>query len=551
MRWAIVTVSFIAALLVEEANAQDVGTCEPSTATTLLETSGVRAGLRNDGMLFWRSGLSPAYYEVPKGSGIGAIFNAALWLGGFVDDELRVAATTYGPYEFWSGPIPEDGSPPLDCSEYDRFWSLDYEANMDREDGPVSVSEQEADWPTDLGFPFVDRNGEAGYQPDEGDYPAMNGDIQVSWIMNDLGGPHERSDGKPLGVEVQANAFGFNATNPLGYATFYRYTIRNRSSHTIRDMVAGHWVDADLGWFANDRSGTDTTLAMHFFYNATNDDDASRGGYGPNPPSLGLMILEASHINGSLPSDIQASSARHMTSARNVWGGGGIQGDPGSASDFYNLMTGRWKDGSPMTEGNWGLDAVARPMPFWMPGDPVTNSFWSETNINGNGGEVHAADRKSVVSYGLFDLAPGEWARFTFAIIWARGDSHLGSITELRRVASDLHESREAILAPRQLKPPRFKDGNPPATEQFPFWVDEPWPNPASDQVMLRMSLKWDAPVSIRLIDTLGRVFMSEEFSGSSGQRTKQLQTGDLPAGTYVIRITQRGNAISRLLVIL
>jgi hypothetical protein len=311
----------------------------------------------------------------------------------------------------------------------------------------------------------------------------MNGDVQVSWIMNDLGGAHERSDSRPLGVEVQANAFGFNATNPLGYATFYRYTIRNRSNQTIRDMVAGHWVDADLGWPFNDRSGTDTTLALHFFYHATDDDNASGGGYGPNPPALGLMILEASHANGSLPTDIQASPARHMTSARNVWGGGGIQGDPGPASDFYNLMTGRWKDGSPMTEGQWGLDRDARPMPFWMPGDPVTNSFWSETNINGIRGEVHASDRKSVVSYGLFDLAPGEWARFTFALIWARGDSHFDSITELRQVASDLHASREEILAPRQLKPPRFEDGNLSEQPQYPFWVDEPYPNPASDQL--------------------------------------------------------------------
>ena len=547
MRGALLVISLF---LAQSAFAQETGTCEPSSETIIFETGGVRTGLRNDGMLFWRSGLDFPYYEVPKGSGIGAIFNTSLWVGGFVDDEIRVAATTYGPYEFWTGPIPEDGSPPADCSAFDRFWTLDFEQDMDREDGPIDVTAQEAEWPVDLGFPFVDRNGEEGYQPYEGDYPAMNGDIQISWIMNDLGGVHGRSHSQPLGIEVRANAFGYTATNDLGVATFYRYEIRNRSQKTIRDMAVGHFVDSDLGNAFNDRSGTDTTLAMHFFYNDSDDDDVNRSGYGPHPPALGIVLLEASHFNGQLPSDIDAAPARHMTSARNIWGGGGNQGDPGYASDFYHLMTGRWKDGSPMTEGGWGDDEDARPMPFWMPGDPVENTFWSETNINGLGGKVYAADRKSVISYGTFDLAPEEWARFTFAIIWARGDSHLDSITELRGVAADLHASRAHLLAPRRLKPPLFKDSNPPEEPHYPFWVAEPWPNPAHDNVTLDMSLKWDAPVTITLHDLLGRERQRTRFAGVSGPSSRTLDTSLVPSGAYLIRVSQRGEQVTRLIVV-
>jgi hypothetical protein len=61
-------------------------------------------------------------YNVPKGGGANAVFAAGIWIGGMVDGNLHVAATTYGPYEFWAGPLDDNGQAPAKCSDFDRVW---------------------------------------------------------------------------------------------------------------------------------------------------------------------------------------------------------------------------------------------------------------------------------------------------------------------------------------------------------------------------------------------------------------------------------------------
>jgi len=41
-----------------------------------------------------------------------------------VNNELRMTATTYGPYEFWPGPLDDAGNPPADCTPYDRIYEI-------------------------------------------------------------------------------------------------------------------------------------------------------------------------------------------------------------------------------------------------------------------------------------------------------------------------------------------------------------------------------------------------------------------------------------------
>jgi len=188
-------------------------------------------------------------------------------------------------------------------------------------------------------------------------------------------------------------------------------------------------------------------------------------------------------------------------------------------------------------------------MPYWMPGDPVSGSYWSELNVDGQGDQVQPSDRKGIAGFGTFDLEPGEWATFTFAYVWARGTNHLDSITELRDAARFLHQTKAVLLAPRKA-PPGFEHVLSP-DEQHPFWVDEPYPNPADDRVTLSMSLKWTAPVAIRVIDTLGREWRNEEFSGTPGLVDRELSTTNLPPGTYLIRVSQRGEHVDHMLVVL
>ncbi|MEM8558056.1 MAG: hypothetical protein AAGG50_09565, partial [Bacteroidota bacterium] len=72
--------------------------CDLGTATADLDVGGVRARLYNSGNLFWRGG--DPLYEVPKGSGISALFTAGIWVGGTVDGALRMAAADYSNWEW-------------------------------------------------------------------------------------------------------------------------------------------------------------------------------------------------------------------------------------------------------------------------------------------------------------------------------------------------------------------------------------------------------------------------------------------------------------------
>ena len=100
--------------------------CTPGAATATLDANSVRAQVYPTGSLFYGPD-GGAQYEAPKGSGLSSIFASSLWVGGKVNGDLRMAAATYADfgadYEFFPGPLAEDGTPPNpdDCSAYDRI----------------------------------------------------------------------------------------------------------------------------------------------------------------------------------------------------------------------------------------------------------------------------------------------------------------------------------------------------------------------------------------------------------------------------------------------
>ena len=138
--------------------AQGIQVCEPSLAEAFLDVGNVRARVFNNGAIGWRQDASPVRYEVPKDGGVNAIFAAGFWLGGTVDGQLRVAGSTYGPFEFWSGPLSEDGSRPTDCARWDRVWSVSRE-DIEVFDRQGLSTPDLQDWPTGIGAPTLDATG--------------------------------------------------------------------------------------------------------------------------------------------------------------------------------------------------------------------------------------------------------------------------------------------------------------------------------------------------------------------------------------------------------
>ena len=437
---------FAIGFLSTPAQAQTVGSCEQAIGENYLDINNVRARILNNGNLFWRG--SPHVYNIPKGGPSNAIFASGIWMGGQVAGQLRLAGSTYGPYEFWAGPLSDDGTAPPDCSVFDRVFKVSKEDVVSYDGSGISTPDLK-DWPTGLGAPTLDANGDMIDLVDQplasrsdrkinlaaGERPAILGDQMLWWVMNDRGNQHTRTDTPAMGVEVHGSAFAFNTAGAIGNTTFYKYRILYKGSVPLENTYMGLFSDPDLGNFDDDYVGSDTTLGMGFVYNADDDDEGGEG-YGAAPPASGYDFFQGPLVNDNGIDDngdgqIDEDNERlKMTAFAFYNNGGGVQGDPGNGADMYNYMKGRWKDGQRFTLGGNGLGFSNIPTSFMFPGNPP--GFWSEFDSDGQGSAISPADRRFVMATGPFTVKPNDEQTLVFGIVTSFGDDNLDSVQQMK-----------------------------------------------------------------------------------------------------------------------
>ena len=465
--------------------AQVVGTCLSPLGEAYLDINNVRARIFNNGNLFWRG--SPHVYEVPKGGGASAIFTSGLWVGGLVGGQLRAAAARYGAYAFWSGPLDDNGNPPDDCSIYDHLYKVSRSDIDDYEATGVAAPDLR-NWPTGLGAPTyasvgngidddgdgivdednngVDDDGDDIIDVDEreviqlldqplasrvnrvidlagGERPAILGDQSIWWVMNDRGNEHRRSgaDTPPIGLEVHAMVFAFNAAGPIGDATFYKYDLFYKANEPLTDAYVGVFSDPDLGNFQDDWVGSDSIRGIGFVWNS-DDDDEGGGGYGTPAPAAGYDFFQGPIVpsvgDTAYVSGRQVPDFRNLDMTRFMYynNAGGVLGDPTSATDYYNNLQGKWKDGISTTLGGDGRNYSNIPIAFAFPGDVGESdeqcAFWSECNADEVGTDIEAADRRFLLSTGPFTINPGDYQQIVFGIVYAKGANNFNSVTKMK-----------------------------------------------------------------------------------------------------------------------
>ena len=515
-----------------------VGNCEPALGEAMLDAGNVRARILNNGGLFWRR--SPHVYEAPKGSGKNAIFAAGIWIAGSLDGKIRGAASRYGPYEFWAGPLDEAGNPPADCLLYDKIWEI-RRTDLVRFLHEGHVSDNLRNWPWQLGAPVIDGDGNASnYNLEGGDLPELFGDQRLWWVMNDRGNAHEATRSEPIGLEVHGSAHAFTHPGFGGNITFYDYKFINKNQHNLSNAYMAVFMDVDLGNFDDDYIGSDSLLHLGYVYNADNMDEG-REGYGIAPPALGVTYLQSAiadsdgHDNdrdGEIdePGETIGASG-FMTYAS----GGDPTGDPHKLSDYYNFMQSRWKDGVHMTKGGIGRDVTTVPIKFAFPGDPVSGNGWTEFNpdpFTEGYIPIPPSDRRSLTSSGPFNITSNDTLHVRFAIVWSRGSNNLDSVTELKKDVAKLHISPETFYSFRPIAPP---------TEIPPSYVlgfNQNFPNPFSESTSLSYSLPKSMRVRLAVHDILGReVELLVDQQQDAGIYNLEFEAGNLPAGIYLARI--------------
>jgi hypothetical protein len=496
--------------------------CLPSFAQqdAFLDINNIKANVNASGDLFYNINTLASMLFAPQNSSSNITFSGAnLWIGGLdAGGQLRIAAQTYrqGGTDFWPGPL--DTNSASITSTASMAWNKVWKVNKSTIDSfklglfsavPASI----ANWPAhgDAQYgqhyflaPFHDANGNMTYDPSNGDYPIIRGNQAVYFIFNDnQQGSAHGTGGGALGIEVHGMAYAFNCPSDSAFANtiFFHYKIINRSTFQYNSVYAGTWMDIDIGNYADDKAGTDSTLSLCYFYDSGTD-------------AIGMSWL-------SPRLDKAMCSSNNFTAT----------GNPSSAAAHYYYLTGLWADGTPLTYGGTGYGGNA-PASFPFTGDPVTATGWLDPSSD---------DKRAIGSSGPYTFAPGGVIEFDVAFTFARkySSGNIQCVNQLKQRVQSIQSAFSNNVTPCG---GIFFTG---IQEQVAPVSAIAYPNPFDHAVTIEVNT--DAPYSISIIDQLGRVVKK---INDINTRHITVEKGNLPTGIYFYRIETAGGAACGKLII-
>ena len=436
-----------------------------------------------------------------------ALFAGAIWVGGYegTTNNLVISAQTYrsssGIFSFWPGPIDTltQFTDARRCLGWDKMFKINRldvdEFRQKFNSGLIQsiddVPEAVRNWPgkrnpylptvreyagINLNFNLarfndVDRNGI--YDPLRGDFPRLPGaegtstgaDQCIFWVTNDAGNQKRfnfRPGGASIGMEISTEAFAYSTSDYVNDMTFYRQKLVNKGQTTLRDCYFGQWADPDLGFANDDYVGFDVPRGLGICYNGDNFDEGVQG-YGANPPSVAIdfFIGPQADLNDGVDNDkdgkidevdidpetggliyekIIASNFVYYNNSNDV-----KIGDPTLPQQYYNFLTSRWRDATPLTYDlgnasspigrtlNLNPPVVTYPTNYIFPGttDKTAPYPWSEETartFDGSGNPTGTVgnppgDRRFLISAGKFTLQPGASNEMTIGVLWARAST--------------------------------------------------------------------------------------------------------------------------------
>jgi hypothetical protein len=343
------------------------------------------------------------------------------------------------------------------------------------------------EWPVDLGAPYVERNGQPGYQPP----PAFNDDStvaplftpamlisgnydepgiagidpkspadQVVWtVFNDL----ERSatlnlyKSEPMGLEGQVTLWGYKRTDALGNLYFKRLKIINKGgvvintagdkgSFYIDSMYVSQWSDPDLGDSGDDLCGSDVALSLGFAYNG-NPVDVEYRKFNLAPPAVGYDFLQGPLVNG-LAGDSAVFDLKRVYGKKNLpltafvyFSAGSPISDPtlgNSAGASYESTLKWWKmlrgyrpDGIGVADRYYPFPPGIQPGPFCLSGDPTVATDRLRDGI-GTDFSLAPGDRRIILASGPFRLAPGDTQEVVMGTVAGLGGDRLSSVKVMK-----------------------------------------------------------------------------------------------------------------------
>ncbi|NND35248.1 MAG: hypothetical protein HKN76_21855, partial [Saprospiraceae bacterium] len=272
---------------------------------------------------------------------------------------------------------------------------------------------------------FFDSDGDLAYDPLKGDYPIIEirgcpipqyPDEMIFWIYNDAGGIHSQTQGNPMQMEIQVQAFAYATNDEINDMTFQRYKLINRATQTIDSTFFAMWVDPDLGCSQDDYIGCDTARSLAYVYNEDQVDGITGCDCEGTPTYCEeIPILGVDYFRGPLDEngvEIGMSSFTYFNNA-GVGQWPNAQTDPEIAQEYYNYMSGSWKDGTPFSYGGSAFNVGGAPIDYAFTEPPSDGSGWSMCTAN-----LPFGDRRTIQASGPFSLLPGRTNELIIGVVW-------------------------------------------------------------------------------------------------------------------------------------
>jgi hypothetical protein len=395
-----------------------------------LNYNNVKARVTTDGIFFNDKSAGSADYQVPSNQNNSLIYTSTFWFGGLdSDQDLHLSAQKYGTnQDLFSGPIATDyTTTDYNDKYFEKIWTIqatDINTHLQNYNSLNYVVPSEIEnWPAHGNIangegsnlaPFVDVNHNGIYDPINGDYPNIRGDIAMYLIFNDGAGIHTESGGEALEMEFHFMFYAYATNDYINNTTFINLKVINRSSNVYTNFKVGQFTDGDLGNYTDDYFGCDSVKNMIYTYNGDGDDD---GGFGIAPPAIGFKMLNKSmDIAGYFHSDSL-----------------GTQNDPDVSTDYWGYMNAEWKSsGIPFTEGGTGYGGTVNTN-YLMSSNPNDINGWSEqTELSPPG------DRRMFMTSEGTNMLPNDELCYDYAVIYARGNSNLNSVDSLYQIADQI-----------------------------------------------------------------------------------------------------------------
>lgn len=542
-----------------------------------IDLNNIKARVDKEGMFQDReNGI--AAFEAPKGSGSNTIFAANFWLAGLdAVGQLKGYAETFAVNGVNNaGPIMDSVNYEDYSYKWDRVWKVSASDIQNHING-LGTTEAITNWPahgdTSLGqsanlAPFVDVDNNGIYNPLLGDYPKIKGQQTIFFIRNS-----DRSFNEMLttnnNLEFHGMVYAYDCPedSAINNTLFLDYTIYNRSAFTLADCYFGQWTDFDLGNSADDFVGCDVSRGTFYGYNGDINDEDANGvtGYGFSPPAQGVTFLKGAEqandaTDNPFTTDIPTAIAQNGIPYAGLgtgFGDGildneylglshfmaykygtGIDGSPAIASDIYNYLLGKWRDGSQVNCSGEFIN-------YMFPGNSdslnwSTGGIVPPSNCSGTvPGSIGNYEGIGVGSTGPFTLLPGASQEMELAFVFGRdyaGTDNLASIVVMQERVDSIRSYHAngfattpcggAIIGVKEVA----KDNN----------TLSIYPNPFANQFLV--NYKPSNKTTVEVYNLLGAKVSSQQIT----QYLTLLDLSNEPNGVYFVRVTDGKEVITR-----